>query len=346
MTGLACLLLPGSALCQDSGPFLLGPPTDGDPVVVQVGLVISDLNEIDESKQRFEFEGVLTLEWQDPRQSFDPEVVGMREKVFQGGYQFNELATGWWPQLVIANGSGPYERHGVLLRQRFDGTMTYTEEMNAWVEMRPELRRFPFDRERFDIIIHALGFDRREVVLVPSPDIGVPGHGISIAEWQLHGLHTSTRDHDPSPSDSAGTAMSAVVVTLDLARRPEAMLRVVVLPMMLLVALSWSVFWMDRESLGDRMGISFIGILTVVAYQIMVSSMIPRIPYVTLLGGFILASFFTVSASVVINLVVGHLYRTGRRPIGDRVDRVSRWAFPFGYASLLSATAAYFFLRY
>ena len=68
---------------------------------------------------------------------------------------------------------------------------------------------------------------------------------------------------------------SVVAVTLDLARRPGFMLRVVVFPMGLLVVLSWSVFWMDTESLGDRMDISFIGILTVVAYQIMVASVLP-----------------------------------------------------------------------
>ena len=46
------------------------------------------------------------------------------------------------------------------------------------------------------------------------------------------------------------------------------MLKVVVLPLTLLVVLTFSVFWMDRPSLGDRMDISFIGLLTVVAYQI------------------------------------------------------------------------------
>jgi hypothetical protein len=124
------------------------------------------------------------------------------------------------------------------------------------------------------------------------------------------------------------------------------MVRLVILPMMLLVGLSWSVFWMDRESLGDRMAISFIGILTVVAYQLTVSGMIPRIPYVTLLGGFIGVSFFTVSASVVVNLVVGHLDRSGRRARGDRIDYACRWAFPLAYGVLLATTAGYFFVRY
>lgn len=152
----AILLLPPTAFAQDPGPFLLGPPGDAGPVTVSVGLVINDINQIDEIGQRFEFEGLLTLQWRDDRQTFDPESAGVREKIFQGRYQFDEVATGWWPQLVIANGSGTYERFAVMLRNRFDGTMTYVEEMNAWVEMRPELRQFPFDREDFEIILHPL----------------------------------------------------------------------------------------------------------------------------------------------------------------------------------------------
>jgi hypothetical protein len=120
----------------------------------------------------------------------------------------------------------------------------------------------------------------------------------------------------------------------------------VVFPMALLVMLSWSVFWMDRESLGERMDISFIGILTVVAYQIMVSSTIPRIPYFTLMSAFIYISFVTMCASVVINLVVGRMDRTGRRELGDRIDRRCRLAFPAAYATLLALATAYFFVRY
>jgi hypothetical protein len=84
-----------------------------------------------------------------------------------------------------------------MLRNRFDGTMTYVEEMNAWVEMRPELRQFPFDRESFEIVLHPLGLNRDEVVLSPSSDIGVPGHGISIAEWQLGDVSASARGPCP-----------------------------------------------------------------------------------------------------------------------------------------------------
>ena len=96
--------------------FLLGLPMDGGPAVVRASFHLRDINDIDDEAQTFEFMGVLTLRWRDERQAFDPAAVGVSEKVYQGAYQFNEVFTGWFPQVVLVNESGLYEKHGVVLR--------------------------------------------------------------------------------------------------------------------------------------------------------------------------------------------------------------------------------------
>ncbi len=98
-------------------PSLLGPPTPsgGEPVVVSASFVLRDINRIDDEAEAFEFDAILTLEWHDPRQAFDPEHEGVDEKVYQGAFQFNEVFTGWFPQVVLVNESGLYEKRGVLL---------------------------------------------------------------------------------------------------------------------------------------------------------------------------------------------------------------------------------------
>ena len=344
---IAALSITSVAIAADEGPFLLGPPAQDGPVVVEVGFHLSDVNDVDEEDQQIEIEGILTMSWQDDRLVFDPAESGVQEKVFQGNYQFSEIATGWWPQLVLANESGGYERQGMVLRNGFDGSMTYVEEMNATVEIPMSLHRFPFDREEFEIIFEVLGFNKDEVLLeADSQTTGSEASGVSISEWRLEEIRVATREYDPVYGDGQQGMLSAFVMTLDMARRPGFMLRVVVIPLMLLVALSWSVFWMDRESLGDRMDISFIGILTVVAYQIMVSGFLPRISYPTLMSAFLYISFLTMCAAVVVNLVVGRFDRTGRHVQGDRIDGTCRWAFPLSYVAALLLATGYFFLRY
>jgi len=118
-----------------------------------------------------------------------------------------------------------------------------------------------------------------------------------------------------------------------------------VVPLIVIVLLSFSVFWMDRSSLGDRINVSFIGILTGVAYQIVVSDLVPRISYSTLIHGFLNLSFILMCATVAINLIVGSLDQKGKSELGNRIDRRCRWIFPLVYFSLngLMVGAAFLF---
>jgi hypothetical protein len=327
-------------------PFLTGPPKKAGPVVVRASFRLRDINKIDDEAETFEFGGVLTLTWHDERQAFDPAEVGVDEKIFQGDYQFNEVFTGWFPQVILVNESGLYEKLGVVLRVQPDGTLTLVETLDAAAEADFQLRRYPFDRQRLDAIFEVLGFDESEVVLQPETEARSPSDDlIRIPQWALEGINTSTRDRQASYAGRTGV-VSAFVVSMDVRRKSLFMVRLVMLPLMLIVMLSWSVFWMDRSSVGDRMSVSFIGILTAVAYQIVVSEILPQISYVTLMNGFLNLSFFIMCATVVINLVVGALDRQARTEAGDLVDRRCRWIFPVTYFGLMVLMVGAAFVLY
>ena len=54
---------------------------------------------------------------------------------------------------------------------------------------------------------------------------------------------------------------------------------------------------------------------------------------------FIIATFMILAATVVMSIVVDKLNRAGRKDDGDRLDRISRWAFPLCY-TLVAAVIA------
>lgn len=327
-------------------PFLTGPPKKAGPVVVRASFHLLDINDIDDEAETFEFAGVLSLTWHDERQAFDPAEVGVDEKVYLGAYQFNEVFTGWFPQVVLVNESGLYEKHGVVLRVQPDGTLTLVEKLDAAGEADLSLRRYPFDRQRLDAVFEVLGFDSSEVVLQLESEARSPSADlIRLPQWVLEDIHTSTRDRQASYAGRTGVA-SALVVSMDVRRDAFFMVRLVIFPLMLIVMLSWSVFWMDRSSLGDRISVSFIGILTAVAYQIVVSEILPHISYMTLMNGFLNLSFAIMCATVVINLVVGALDRQGRVEVGDLVDHRCRWIFPLTYFGLMALMVGAAFVLY
>jgi len=323
---------------------LFGPPNEDGPVVVRAAFHLQDINDINDEAETFEFTGVLTLTWQDKRQAFDPSQEQVEEKIYQGSYQFNELSRAWYPQVVLANEAGLYEKHGTLLRVRPDGTSTLIETVNAIAEADLNMRRYPFDTQRLDAVFEVLGFDRSEVVLEAQavPDT-VSSQEIRIPQWELAGLRVSSGEQNAPYAGEPG-ASSTFVVSMAVERQSFFIFRLVVFPVVLIVMLSWSVFWMDRSSLGDRINVSFIGILTVVAYQMVVSGILPQISYMTLMHGILNFSFLVMCAAVVINLIVGELDKRGSTQAGDLIDYRCRRIFPLVYFGLLLVAVALAFL--
>jgi hypothetical protein len=327
-------------------PFQLGPPNASGPVSVQARFELHDVDEINDEAETFQFTGVMTLIWHDPRQAFDPSDAGVNEKVFQGQYQFNEISTGWYPQVVLVNESGLYQKSGVVLRVQPDGTSTLIETVNAIAKAEFNMRRFPFDSQQIEAIFEVLGFGQDEVVMSLGSDAADSWRSnMSVPQWTVQGTSLEIRERSVSHVGRKGIS-SALVVGVAVQRKAFFVIRLVVIPLAVIVLLSFSVFWMDRSSLGDRINVSFIGILTGVAYQIVMSDILPHISYFTLMHGFLNLSFFTMCATVVINLIVGTMDQRGHHEIGDRLDHRCRWIFPctyFGLNLVMLAGAFLFF---
>ena len=311
------------------------PPGDG-PIAVRAGFMLYDVNEIEETTETFEFEGALLLSWVDPRQAFDPDAEGASERVYKGEYQFAELFDGWWPQVVLANQSGSLDRQGVVLRIEPDGTVWYIEELDAIAESPMSLRFFPFDRQSLEIHFKFLGYGVDEVRFEPVADYSslLPqrGNAVGNAEWTVAGYAVTAGEDLAAIAGSAAVGQGSTLrIDILAERNPGYLIRTVVLPLALIVMLSWSIFWMDRESLGSRMDISFIALLTVVAFQTIVEQALPAIPGFTLMAGFIMINYLLLAATIVVNLRVSVLDHSGRRDLGDALDRRCRWLFPALY---------------
>jgi len=311
------------------------PPGDR-PVVVKAGFMLYDVNEIEESTETFEFEGALLLSWHDPRQAFDAAAEGVTERVYKGSYQYTELYDGWKPQVFLANESGSLDRQGVVLRIEPDGTVWYVEEIDAVAESPMDLRFFPFDEQLLQIHFKFLGYGIDAVRFEPVEDYSrlLPQRGSAVgnAGWSI-GDYTVSAGEDRSAiaGPQAVGQGSTLRIEVLAERRAGYLIRVVVLPLMLIVALSWVIFWMDRESLSNRINISFIALLTVVAFQIMVEQALPAIPDLTLMAGFLAINYLLLAATIVINIRVDQLDRAGRQAEGDVLDLRCRWLFPLLY---------------
>jgi len=321
------------------GPYTgLALPAGEQPLRVTASFHLDHLYGIDDEAETFSLSGVLTLRWHDPRQAFDPTDAGAGEKVFSGNYQFNEISPGWFPQIVLTNAVAAPDSQGVVFRVAPGGGSTVVQQFHATVRSELQLRRFPFDEQKLLLLFEVLGFDEQEVILISEPDGATMDQDLfHVPEWTISGLGIASSS---AYRLRAGPGPPGVVVQIEAKRKSFFMLRLVVGPLALIVMLSWAVFWMDRSSLGDRMAVSFVGILTAVAYQSMVSDIMPNISYVTFLNAFMVMSMFLMSTTVAVNLAVAAYDKRGDTDLGNRIDRTCRWLFPILYAMLVGLSVA------
>ena len=159
--------------------------------------------------------------------------------------------------------------------------------------------------------------------------------GVNVAGWELRELAMAA---DETKLNLGGDArnFSRLVTTITIKRQNGQIIWNILFPLLVLVSMVWSIFWLDCDSLSDRLNISFIGVLTIVAYQFVVIDHMPRMSYLTFTDTLLLGSFLITTATIVQRLFLGSLIRQGQQEQAVRIDRHCRWIFPLCYILMIA----------
>jgi hypothetical protein len=343
----ACFAL--SAATRADEPIPAGMPNPpARPTTVECAIVIIDVVDIDDVNESFQAEIAVLASWQDPRLAFDPQVEGTDVKLFQGSFQFNEVFKGWWPQLLILNEVGREEPKAVNITILPDGTVRYREQRNAVLETPMELHDFPFDTQRLKALMIPFGNTSDQVVLAvddrfakSTEDYVHREKDVNVAGWDLQHLDMEV-DETFLVAGEGKTRFSRLVTTIQLQRRSWQYVWEILFPLLVLVSVVWSIFWVEIDALADRLNISFIGVLTIVAYQFVLVENMPRMSYLTFLDSVLISSFVMMAMTVPQSLLIHSLVRKGKQRLARTIDRTSRWVFPLFYFLLLASVARWY----
>lgn len=350
------LLLASPPLCASERASEL--PANGQlPLEVRMGFNLINITDVNEKEETMDFEGALYLEWRDPRliskmamgsgngADTDDGRSGGALRIYQGAFKVNEVFPGWRPHVVIPNGIGDRVSSNVAIRTWPDGRVQYSEIFFSKVETPMDLRRFPFDTQELEIYFHPFGYQSDELLLVPDHDLARSwSRNVGIAEWSQESISVRGETETIAYFDDVTGTISAVVATVEIRRKPLHVVLTILLPMVVLVALTWCVFWMDAETLSNRVSITFIGILSVVTYYFVVFESLPEIDYLTFMDGFILATFLILAAGVVVAVLIETTSREEGRETDPRINKICRWAFPLTYAGTTCVLGLIFFM--
>jgi hypothetical protein len=247
----------------------------------------------------------------------------------------------WWPAVTIANqvnGRNIENQELVILS---DGTIEYKEKFSAELEAHYDLKKFPFDRQKLEIEIESFAW-HDEVLLFQMNEekIGF-SNDFEIAEWHIEKVESKI-ESVKGIQDRA--SFSEFLMEIVVVRQYEYYLWKIITPLIFLVIVSWSVFLMIGEKLADRLRFSMIGILTIVSFQFIISDILPRVSYFTLMDSFLSISFFIMLLTMLESVYVNNLDLVEESAQAKKLDMVSRIAFPVLYFVSLATLALIFFL--
>ena len=309
----------------DPNSLLLPPPAQSGRVKATVALHVLNLSIINEVTERFELTGYLLAQWRDPRLAYLR--TGPDDK-----YRILTPDSVWRPRLVIINVVEPRHNYETSLRVEPDGRMSYIEHFEALMTSTFHLKTFPFDTQKLEIIVHPFADQQQSIAFVSSQ---LPvwtatefNSYSSLESWRFKSL---TFNISSASSQFGKDEIAEVRFEIAVQRRYGFYLWKVFLPLLLMVVVSWSVFWFDPPEVSSQVTIAVTTILTIIAFALAISLTLPRVPYFTFADAFFLTCYIFAFVTMVELTIVHIAYRNERRKLAGIIRRTARWLVPAAF---------------
>src|SRR5467141_2189432 len=298
------------------------PNADSGPTQISVGIWVADISNIDSAQQTFTAELAVVLRWKDSRLAHTGKGIVR--------YPLEQV---WHPRVAVVNEtSSVSHKFPDIVEVEPDGTVTYRQRYAGAFTQPLRLRSFPFDRQTFHVQLVAVRYRLNEVTFVPDEDwirnglqrAGGIAPSITLPDWTVEKWETKPLTYALSP----GFEYSAYTFEFTASRNVQHYILKVLLPLVLIVMMSWSVFWIDPNTSNSQISVAVTSMLTLIAYRFAVDSQLPRLPYMTRLDSFFLTSTLLVFFSLIEVVVTTILENNQQTDRAKKIDRYCRVIFP------------------
>ncbi|MEH6589637.1 MAG: hypothetical protein V7746_05225 [Halioglobus sp.] len=308
-----------------------GTPASDQRQKVYVTVGIIDVDAISSAEQRFTLNLYAQFRWVDPGLAHDGDSV-IRE-------QLNDIHA---PRFILLNQQRSWSSLMNVVDISPDGEAIY--RMRLWGDFSQimRLQEFPLDSHIFKLPIVAVGEKADTIELLPDPEApSFLAEQLSVADWTIGNWKAEAANIDLIH----GEITKGFVFSFEAKRISRHYLIKFIIPLLLIVAMSWVVFWIDPLESASQLSVSVTSVLTLIAYHISLTGKLPDISYLTRMDLFLFGSTLLVFSSLIEVVITSRLAKSGRLVFARRIDIFSRLAFPaayaaIGYISLISAVGA------
>lgn len=328
---LVAVLLPFAALAQVDSPTKQNdcivsdmriderPDSEGPPTKVTIGVRMIDLMGIDDISQTLNGDFAVVLNWKDPRLAdFEDCEIPLQDI--------------WSPEIVFVNSGRKFPSLAHEASIGPSGSVRYVQRYGGTFSTYHNLKDFPFDKQVFRIWLISLDYPEDQVVL--TGDVRVTGRRdlLNISDWKIDSVEGMV---DRMYTDAYDRYHSRYTIEIRANRITAYYVWKVILPLCLIVAMSWAVFWINPAQFGPQIGLSATAMLTLIAFLFATTNMLPALGYFTVLDLFIGGATILVFLAMLESLTTSYLVSKERAELALRIDWVCRFLFPLGFVAIV-----------
>jgi hypothetical protein len=304
---------------------LKAPPNVDTPTKVSLGFYALNLGKINQYDETFDVVGLLTTQWEDRRLAFDPASVG------EGVVRYTADAI-WVPEITILNAANVQRRSPVQLAVKPDGSVKLIEWVQATVSGSFDLHRFPFDTQSAPLIFEPLSSEVQRLELVDNP--GAEGFSkesfTTLSEWDIVGTRSAISTRTAETEDHL--AFPRKTFSLDIKRNYGFYIFKVMFPLLLITVISWTAFWLNpTTAFVPQINVGITSMLVAVTFNLTITSSLPKVPYATLMDGFVATCFVFFVCSLLSTVLIHVLLAWKKETLAMGLIRKFRWAFPLAF---------------
>ena len=279
------------------------------PKEVFVSIMLLDILKIDDVNKRMAVDFAIRMTWKD--ESLD----GLSKTIL-----LEEDNRFWHPEIQFLNSVSlePKIKKAVNVK---NGSATYAQRYIGDISIKANFSQFPFDKHEFSI--HVVGVNRDSFTFINNQPKSFTNPALTLAEWDAGGYDLAIE-----PFKTQIRYLPGFEFKMQFKRRVQFYIWKTMIPLSLVIFMSWTVFWVHPKHLEAQIAITVTSMLTLVTFQFLLSNILPPLSYLTKMDVFIFGANFIVFLALIETVVSSYFYDRERKDLAEKIDLWSRYFFP------------------
>jgi hypothetical protein len=301
------------------------PETNGQPVQVQIGVLLIDVVEINDVTESFTADFKIRIRWKDPRLS----ATALGHSLENCRFPIDDV---WNPDIQPINQRGTVHKGKLQSLVASDGTVSVVARLYSILSNPLDMHDFPFDTQHLRIQFASMKYNPNEITFITDEARTGRLEGLSIPGWRII---NSFSDDTVAPLKGAVRNHPRFDHIIVIERQSSYYVWKFIVPLCFIVLMASGVFWLNPAGVQTQVGVGTASVFTLIAFLLGLRTVLPRVPYLTRMDELVLAATVLVFLALLEVIITSRLAKKNQTQLAQRIDRYARWMYPLAFVVLL-----------